>query len=134
MMIKPEDEIQAADRRTLSLMDRLNEGTVHQDSELTGVIKELNDDRLGAEDRLSSIDMKTRLNGIEIPSIIIHDVLVSFNVLPLSCSTTTRLKKRLAISINGLGRREVIDIVRPERERRQGGMFSRLFTPKQPEM
>lgn len=132
MIIKRQDEIQAADQKNLELLTKINEQPLVQDSELTGVIKEINEDLLSSE-KLSGVDMKTRLNGMEIPSIIIHDVLVAFNILPTQCSTTTRLKKRLAISINGLGRREIIDIVRPERERKQGGFFSRMFTPKKME-
>jgi len=111
------------------------EQPINQETELTGVMKVLNEDVLEKETHLPSIDMKTRLQPIELSSMVIHDTVIALNCLPQDCLITTRTKKRLAVSLNGLGREEMVKIVQGEREKRTGeGFMSKvknLFTPAQ---
>ena len=110
-----------------ALSAALSEQPLVQESELKGIVKEMNDDSLDTNN-FSAIDMKTRLHSAELSSIIVHDTIVSLGCLPAICSNTTRMKKRLAISLNGLGRKESVDIVRGEREQRKSGNFmGKLF-------
>ena len=91
------------------------ESPIQQDSDLKGVMKELNEDTFETEQLLPSIDLKTRLHPFELSSIIIHDVVVSLDCLPKECLITTRTKKRLAVSLKGEGRKEMVSIVQGER-------------------
>jgi len=124
-----EEKREAEDVTRLAL-----EQPITQQSELTGVMKEMNDDTLEGNEKLPSIDMKTRLAPFELTSMIIHDAVISLNCLPKECLITTRTKKRLAISLKGLGREEMVKIVQGERDNQSGeGAMSKiknLFTPK----
>jgi len=115
----------------------LMEQPINQDSDLTGVIKILNEDRYETPDNLPSIDLKTRLHPLELSSIVIHDTIISLNCLPRDCLITTRTKKRLAVSLMGRGREEVVRIVQGERENKSGEGFGsklkNLFTPQKNE-
>jgi len=109
------------------------EQPVNQDSELTGVMKILNEDVLEKSTNLPSIDMKTRLAPFELTSMVIHDAVIALDCLPKECLITTRTKKRLAVSLLGEGRKEMVRIVQSEREKESGGGFMSkvkgLFTP-----
>ena len=98
---------------------------IQESSEIAETIKELNDDTF--HEGFSNIDMKTRLHSVEISSIIALDSLVSFGFLPISTGTITRAKKRLAVSLNGLGRAEIVKIANGLDEgSRQSSMFEKL--------
>ena len=117
------------------LIKQALETPVNQDSDLTGVIKNLNDDSIEFESKLPSIDMRTRLHPVEVSSIIIHDTIISLNCLPIDCHVTTRIKKRLAVSQHGKGREEIVSIVQGEREhnKEKSGLFSgvkNMFSPQ----
>jgi hypothetical protein len=118
---------------TRAMTQYVMEQPITQDAELTGVLKNINEDILEKDTGLPSIDLKTRLSEFELSSIIIHDTIVSLGCLPKSCLITTRTKKRLAVSLQGKGREEIVQIVQSERERKTGtGMmekFKGLFTP-----
>jgi len=88
-------------------------------NDLKEALTALNDDST-EKDGFSKIDMRTRLSSFEIPAIISVDVLVSMNVLPKECLKLTRSKKRLAISLKGKGREEMVSIVRSEQEAKKG--------------
>lgn len=92
---------------------------INESSEISETIKEMNDDELNP-DGFSSIDMKTRLNNIEISSMIALDSLVALGFLPTETGFITRSKKRLAISLNGKGREEIVDITGRMREQQTG--------------
>lgn len=118
--LSEEEQEQAEDISSL-LMER----SIDQDSDLTGVMKILNEDEV--KDNLPSIDMKTRLHPFEIVSIVIHDTIIALNCLPQKCMITTRTKKRLAVSSDGKGREEMVRIVSGTMEQKQRGFFGRLF-------
>ena len=100
--------------------------TVQELTDTAQTIKELNDDTV-ATDKFSSIDMKTRLESVEISSIIALDSLVALDFLPEEASFITRSKKRLAVSLKGAGRREIVEISQGMRDKEQGkSAFDRL--------
>lgn len=96
-------------------------------SELGEALKHLNDDSIDLEDsRMSNIDLRSRLHHTEVSSVLALDSLVSLGVCPTLCLAFTRQKKRLAVSINGLGRKDIVDIVhgKEEREETKSGRMS----------
>lgn len=109
------------------------ESPIQQESDLKGVMKELNEDTFETEAQLPSIDLKTRLQPYELSSIIIHDTVINLGCLPKECLITTRNKKRLAVSLKGEGRKEMVQIVQGERAKEAGLGFANklkgLFTP-----
>ncbi len=98
--------------------------TIQQPTELGDTLKELNRDDIEALSRMSGIDMRARLAPFEVQSVLALDALVSLGVLPTKCLAFTRQKKRLSVSLQGLGRKEIVDIVGGKREQdaKMGGM------------
>lgn len=106
-------------------------------SELQGSLQELNNDDINPVDRTSGIDLRTRLHNTEIASITVLDTLVQFNFLPMSIVPFTLQKKRLAVSLKGKGRGEIVDIVKGKRDddvQKGSGLFGGLFKKKDKEM
>ena len=106
-----------------------------QESDLKGVMKEMNEDILEKDTLYPSIDLKTRLHPFELTSAVIHDTVIHLQCLPRDCLATTRIKMRKAVSLKGEGRKEMVEIVKGERGKEEGtGFASRLkglFTPSQ---
>ena len=94
-----------------------NEVSVKENTEIGEALKELNNDDLSSETRMSGIDMRSRLHYLELAGILQFDSLIMFRFLPKSALPFTRQKKRLAVSLNGLGRQEIKDIVSGKLER-----------------
>jgi hypothetical protein len=96
---------------TISYDPNNNDMVTHitEPSDMAQTIKELNSD-VSDKDTFSSIDMKSRLENIEISAIICVDSLVSLDFLPVETSFITRSKKRLSVSQQGKGRGEVVAI------------------------
>ncbi len=92
------------------------EQEIREPTELGEVIKDLNNDTVDSDTRMSGIDMRSRLHHIEISSILAVDTLVSFSFLPISCLPFTRQKKRLSVSLNGAGRDDIIKVVSGKRD------------------
>jgi len=63
-------------------------------------------------DKFSPIDLKTRLHASEVSSIIAVDSLVAMEFLPSQTTFITRSKKRLAVSLAGKGREEIVAIAK----------------------
>jgi len=84
---------------------------VSEVSETAETIKELNSDELQV-DKFSPIDLKTRLHSSEVSSIIAVDSLVAMEFLPSQTTFITRSKKRLAVSLAGKGREEIVAIAK----------------------
>jgi hypothetical protein len=93
-----------------------------QPTELGESLKQLNEDILEPDTRMSGIDMKARLHPVEVSSILAMDALVALGVLPKTCLAFSRQKKRLSVSIKGLGRGEMVDIVAGKREQDKATM------------
>lgn len=103
-------------------------------SELQGSLQELNNDKVNRETRTSGIDLRTRLFNTEIASITVLDTLVAFNFLPMSIVPFTLQKKRLAVSLKGKGRDEIVELVAGKREidtKTTGGFLGNLFKKKE---
>jgi len=102
-------------------------------SELQGSLQELNNDKVNPISRNSGIDLRTRLFNSEIASITVLDTLVAFNFLPMSIVPFTLQKKRLAVSLKGKGRDEIVELVAGKRETDQvasKGFFGNMFKKK----
>lgn len=122
-------------RRLEDELDDFAVQTVEQKSEIQGAAEVLFEDKEDASTKLSSVDMRTRLNDSQIPCIAVADELSKLGVIP-AANSFTRNVKRLNISLNGEGRKELVSIgsgvVQAERG---GGMIDglkRLFMPKSP--
>jgi len=103
-------------------------------SELQGSLQELNNDTVNQNTRMSGIDLRTRLHNTEIASITVLDTLVAFNFLPMSIVPFTLQKKRLAVSLKGKGRDEIVELVRGKKDdeaRKGSGLFGNLFKKKE---
>lgn len=87
-----------------------------QPTELGETLKQLNDDTVDDNSRMSGIDMRSRLHYIEVASILAFDTMIALKFLPMTCSPFTRIKKRLAVSIDGKGREDIVRIVAGKKE------------------
>lgn len=105
---------------------------IQEASDMAQTIKELNSD-VSDKDTFSSIDMKSRLENIEISAIICVDSLVSLDFLPVETSFITRSKKRLSVSQQGKGRGEVVAISQGMSQMKNGSSawdrIGNLFRP-----
>ncbi len=100
---------------------------IKERSDLAESLKELNDDTKDAVDGMSGIDLRTRLHFTEIAPILASDTLVSFNFLPKKCIDFTRQKKRLAVSVGGKGRDEIVKITGGYQEEQSGkSLFNKI--------
>jgi hypothetical protein len=105
-----------------------------ESSELGDSLKELNDDKTDQTTKMSGIDLRTRLAFTEVSAILALDTLVAFKFVPERCLIFTRQKKRLAVSLAGKGRQEIVDIVAGKKEQdRKQGILGRIFNPHQKE-
>lgn len=109
-----------------AVTQKMGEGitNITQSTELEGSLKELNQDAINPETRMSAIDMRTRLHPIEISSVLAVDSLVALGVLPQKCLPLSTQKKRLNVSEHGKGRQEMVELVSGKREQdmKMGGM------------
>jgi hypothetical protein len=106
---------------------------IQESSDISEVIKELNNDKLDS-DSFSSIDTKTRLTTVDISKIVTIDGLVALRFLPKEVSVITRSKKRLAVSLDGQGRKEIVQvangIIDEQQNRGFGDKLKGLFSNK----
>ena len=101
-----------------------------QPTELGESLKQLNEDTIEADTRMSGIDMKARLHPVEVSSVLALDSLVALGLLPKACLAFSRQKKRLSVSIKGLGRKEMVEIVAGKREQDRQTMGGGGFVDK----
>lgn len=87
-----------------------------QPTELGETLKQLNDDSLESETRMSGIDMRARLHYLEINSVLALDAITALGICPTKCLAFTRQKKRLSVSESGKGREEIVTIVAGKKE------------------
>ena len=112
---------------------------IQESTELGETYKHLNDTSLTDDQKFSGIDLRSRLHPTEISGLLAIDTLVSFGYIPISSSVITVCKKRLSVSKNGEGRKEIVDIAVGKREqdvRRAGGQgfgekLAGIFKPKE---
>ena len=108
---------------------QLNDGitNITQNTELEGSLKQLNDDNINADTRMSAIDMRTRLHPLEVSAVLALDSLVALGVVPQKCLPLSTQKKRLNVSQDGKGRAEMVELVAGKREADiKAGTFGRI--------
>jgi hypothetical protein len=93
-----------------------SQSQIIEESDIGRAIAELNDDSVEAESKMSRIDMRSRLGNFEISALLSCDMLIGMKFLPETMLHLTRQKKRLAVSKNGLGRQEIVELVVGERK------------------
>jgi len=121
------------DNMPVSYANERGEQDITEDTELGAALRELNNDNTESGHRMSGIDMRTRLHYTELASVLAIDTLVAFKFLPMSCLVFTRQKKRLAVSLAGKGREEIVSIVHGKQgqdENKSKGFFSKWLSPK----
>jgi hypothetical protein len=101
--------------------------TPNEITELQGSLQELNNDTMSERYRTSGIDLRTRLYNVEIAAITVIDSLVAFKFLPITVAPLCIQKKRLAVSLKGAGRKEIVDIVAGKREQDSGMRMNKGF-------
>jgi hypothetical protein len=89
--------------------------TAKDSTELGDAITEFNRDDV-SEDRLSSIDFRSRIDPFEMQPMVALDALIGMSVIPVQCGILNRVKMRKSVSISGQGRKEFVDIVVGKRE------------------
>ena len=102
------------------------EKPIFEQSDLAQVMNSLDKDAVDTRTHMSDIDFNTRLTHNEISACLIMDEFQRLGVLDKRISLS-RQKKRLAVSLDGKGRQEKVDIVRSERESVQGTGFMSKF-------
>jgi hypothetical protein len=88
---------------------------IKENTDTSESLKQLNNDDIGTN-KMSNIDMRSRLHESEIGGVLAIDTWVSFGALPLRCMDFTQRKKRLNVSKDGLGRKEMVEMVVGKRE------------------
>jgi len=88
---------------------------IKESTELGDALTEFNKDDVTSE-RLSSIDFKSRINQYELPPMIVLDVLIAMGILTTKCGMLNRVKMRKSVSLEGLGRKEFVDVVTGKKE------------------
>jgi len=92
---------------------------INNPAETKEAMKELNEDVIDPNTRMSTIDMKTRLGGTEIMYVLAFDSLVGLGVCPTRSLIITRQKKRLNVSLNGKGREEQVELAVGDKKSRE---------------
>jgi len=133
--IKVEKYSAKEEKRVMNITHNEEQGIIHANevSELQGSLQELNNDTVSPITRNSGIDLRTRLYNSEIASITVLDTLVAFNFLPMSIVPFTLQKKRLAVSLKGKGRDEIVELVAGKREgdvQKSTGFMGNFFKKK----
>ena len=99
--------------------DEIDEKQFQEKSELAEVMDGLDQDIQDKITKMSSIDFNTRLNSTERASMVVIDELTRMGLFPENTGITRQFK-RLAVSLEGKGRTEKVQMVCGERENRTG--------------
>jgi len=118
MKIKLKD----TDEQDFNQSQNLDEQNVYNQSDIAQALVELNKDNIGEKN--SEIDLRARLHPVEVSSLLALDSLVAIGFLPLQTLAFSRQKKRLSVSLKGLGRKEIISVVAGHQEQmaKKGGL------------
>jgi len=83
---------------------------IHKATEIGDSMREINSDKLSKTGKMSDIDFKSRLNFVALPSIVALDSLHYMQCYPATINNITKTYKRNVVSLNGMGRKELVDI------------------------
>jgi len=107
--------------------DRYNERKLETNSSaLKDVLDNLDKDEL-EDNNLTSIDFNTRLREDEVGDIVALQMMDVLKVGGEECSLLARTIKRHKVSINGLGRKEKVQVAMGEREQEVQNRDTTLF-------
>ncbi len=114
--------LQDTEEQNFSNSQNLDEQNVYNQSDIAQALVELNKDNLG--DKNSEIDLRARLHPFELSALLALDSLVAIGFLPIQTLALSRQKKRLSVSLKGLGRKEIISVVAGHQEQmaKKGGL------------
>jgi len=114
--------LQDSEEQNFSNSQNLDEQNVYNQSDIAQALVELNKDNLG--DKNSEIDLRARLHPFELSALLALDSLVAIGFLPIQTLALSRQKKRLSVSLKGLGRKEIISVVAGHQEQlaKKGGL------------
>lgn len=101
-----------------TIHQKIDTGTlpINAPTEIGESLKELHNDTLDHTTRMSGIDMRAYLHYSEVASVLALDALVALGVLPTKTLAFSRQKKRLSKSIDGIGSKQIVDLVAGKRE------------------
>ena len=114
-----------------TISDIASEIPFKEQTEIGEVFKNMDDDSENAKG-MSNIDFNARLTDTETSACVIIDELKTIGILP-STVTITRLKKRLSVSLGGLGRTEKVTIASAQRSADlmgKAGGITNIFKPR----
>ena len=108
--------------------------SIQQPTELGEALKELNKDVIEGQTRTSSIDMRSILHPVQVHPVSAFEGLVVMGMITKKCLGFSRQIKRNAVSINGEGRRQIVQTTQGKTEVDinkaggvTGGFMSRFF-------
>lgn len=94
-------------------------------TELGDALTDLNRDEI-TEDRLSSVDFRSRIDPFEMTPMVALDALIGMGVLPVRAGVLNRVKMRKSVSLKGQGRQEQVDVIVGKRESDKEPMAQRM--------
>jgi hypothetical protein len=92
---------------------------IQEASDIAQTIKELNDDSVD-KTGFSKMDMKSRLNDVEISAILTIDTLSALGFFDEEITFLTLKKERISPSQDGKGRQEVVEIAKGIQQSQSG--------------
>jgi hypothetical protein len=119
------------DKRTELVQQQFNkdEQDIIQLTELGELSKDMDRDEVDPDSNMSTIDTRARLGAFEMCPVLGLDTLAWMNFLPKKCTALTREKKRLSVSLDGMGRKERVEMAVGKREQDQKkGLMDRFLT------
>lgn len=112
------------------------EGMLKEKTELGEVFDNLDNDRVDEQTKFSKIDFNSRLSHADINNCMVFDELKALGIMPENAQISTQ-KKRLSVSLKGLGRAEKVQIASASRDadlaNKGGGFFSKLMGAFKPQ-
>lgn len=126
------------EQKTMDLEHTINEATrdfpFKEKTEMGEVFDNLDDDRADHKN-MSKIDFNSRLSHAEATGCLVIDELRQLGILDESIGIT-RQKKRLSVSLGGLGRQEKVQIASASRQaelgsRGGGGILNWMFSKRE---
>lgn len=90
---------------------------IQQPTEVGEAIERLNDTEYDEKRRVSKIDLVTRLSSVQAMFIAQYDIICRMGIVDKNNADITDPVKRLAVSIGGAGRSEIVQIVGAKQDR-----------------
>lgn len=101
-----------------AIIKESEEQEMQQQSELKQIIESLNTDKLN-EEGMTSLDLNTALNSYEKSAYHRFDSLIAGNFLAKTESIISRIGKRLNVSMERKGRKDIIEVVGRSQDNRK---------------